>query len=381
MASCSISQKFTILPHFQRASFLSCTEANYTNLSRYSGLSEKAYRRWFGKKLDFIEFNRLGNSEIIPATAQKIAVMDASFVSKSGDKTYGLGHFYNGCQGKAEKGLEISTLAIVDVGFNTAYHVPTRQTPVKTKDADGSRVTAYLEHFKKDCHALPKDIRYLVTDAYYSKQLFTNGLLELGYQQIGKLRCDANLRYLYTGEQKATGRPRLYGDKMIIGDAGRLDFVDEKDGVKVYSAIVNCVRPKRNIRLVYLLRKNSYALLFSTDTALDAMTLYRYYQARFQIELLFCDAKQFTGLTHCQARSESALHSHFNACFTALNLIKWFDRQASPQRRPISIASWKVKFFNALFIERLSCNLAIDLNVIKSSPAYAVLCNFGVLAW
>jgi hypothetical protein len=355
--------------------------ANYTNLSRYSELSEKAYRRWYGKKLDFIELNRLGNSTIIPETAQKIAVLDACFNSKSGDATYGVGHFYNGCRGKAEKGLEISTLAIVDVEFNTAYHVSTRQTPVKTKDADGSRVTAYLAHFKQDCHALPKDIRYLVTDAYYSKQLFTNGILELGYHQIGKLRCDANLRYLYTGEQKAKGRPRLYADKMIIGDIAQLDFIAEKDDVKVYSAVVNCVNLKRNIRIVYLRRKNGYAVLFSTDTELDALTLYRYYQARFQIEFLFRDAKQFMGLSHCQARSESALHSHFNACFTALNLLKWHDRQLSPQRRPISIASWKTKFFNALFIERLSCNCAIDLNLIKSSPAYTALCNFGVLAW
>lgn len=354
--------------------------ANYTNLARHSGLSEKAYRRWFSKRLDFIEFNRIGNAEIIPAETEKVAALDASFVSKSGGKTYGLGNFYNGKQGKAETGLEISTLVIVDVGFNTAYHVSTRQTPVKTQDADGSRVTAYLSHFKTDCHALPKDIRYLVTDAYYSKQQFTNGLLGCGYHQVGKLRCDANLRHLYTGEQKAKGRHRRYTGKLVIGDVSQLDYVGEKDGVKVYTAIVNCVNLKRDIRMVYLLRDNGYAVLFSTDTELEAMTLHRYYQARFQIEFLFRDAKQFTGLNHCQARSEAALHSHFNACFTALNLIKWHDRQQSPQRKPISVASWKTRFFNALLIERLSRNFAIDLNLIKSSPAYAELCNFGALA-
>ena len=32
---------------------------NYTNMSRYSELSEKSYRRWFEKKLNFIEFNRI----------------------------------------------------------------------------------------------------------------------------------------------------------------------------------------------------------------------------------------------------------------------------------------------------------------------------------
>ena len=354
--------------------------ANYTNLSRYSELSEKTYRRWFEKELSFIEFNRLGNSEIIPHSAVKIAVMDASFISKSGDKTYGLGKFYNGKQGKAETGLEISTLAIVDVDFNTAYHVSTRQTPVQSKDVDGTRVTEYLRHFKDDCQILPREIRYLLTDAYYTKQLFTHGVLECGYHQIGKMRCDANLRYLYTGEQKPKGRRRSYAGKMVIGDVSQLDFAGEKEGVKVYTAIVNCVTLKRNIRIVYLQYNNGYALLFSTDTELEAMTIYRYYKARFQIEFLFRDAKQFTGLTDCQARSESALHSHFNACFTALNLIKWQDRQLSPQRKPISVSSWKHRFFNMLMIERISSNFALDLSLIKSSPLYEELCNFGAIA-
>ena len=89
--------------------------ATYSNLSRYSELSEKTYRRWFGKKLDFIEFNRLGIHEIIPASHEKIAALDCSFMEKSGEKTYGLGKFYNSKQSKAEKGLEISTLAVIDV--------------------------------------------------------------------------------------------------------------------------------------------------------------------------------------------------------------------------------------------------------------------------
>ena len=101
--------------------------ATYSNLSRYSELSEKTYLRWFGKKLDFIEFNRLGIQEIIPATHAKIAALDASFMEKSGKKMDGLGKFYNSKQSKAEKGLEISTLAVVDVDYNTAYQLSTRQ--------------------------------------------------------------------------------------------------------------------------------------------------------------------------------------------------------------------------------------------------------------
>lgn len=354
--------------------------ANYTNLSRYSELSEKTYRRWYAKELDFCEFNRIGNSEAIPVTAVKIGAIDCSYVNKSGKQTYGLGNFYNGKAGKAEMGLEISTLAIVDVDFNTAYHVSTRQTPVKSLDEEGTRVTEYARHFKEDCHLLPKEIRYLATDAYYSKQNFTNVILECGYHQIGKLRCDANLRYLYTGEQKPKGRRKCYDGKIVIGDVEKLDFVETlEDGTQIHTAIVNSVTLKRNIRIVVLTFLKGYAVLFSTDTELDAKTIHTYYKARFQIEFLFRDAKQFTGLTHCQARSESALNNHFNASFSALNLLKWYDRQHSVKRKPISIAYWKRIFFNKLFLKHIFCNFAIDLNLIKSSSAYHDLCHFGAM--
>lgn len=359
-------------------------QANYTNLSRYSDLNEKTYRRQFEKKLNFIEFNRIGNTMSIPKTAVKIAAWDCSFVTKSGQKTYGLGKFWNGKQGKAEKGLEISTLAVVDVDYNTAYHVSTRQTPAESKEGE-THVHDYVRHFQKDCYALPEEVRYVVTDAYYTKQLITNAILESGFHQIGKLRCDANLRYLYTGEQKPKGRHRVYDGKLIIGEVDRLEFVAEQDGAKVYTSVVNCVNLERNIRVVYLVSKNesrlSFALLFSTDTELDALSIVRFYQARFQIEFLFRDAKQFTGLMDCQARSEEALHSHFNASFAALNLIKWRDRELSVNRKPISIGSWKLKFFNALLIERIFCNFGLDLSLIKSSSAYEELCNFGVVSF
>ncbi len=49
-------------------------------------------------------------------------------------------------------------------------------------------------------------------------------------------------------------------------------------------------------------------MLFSTDLKLAAKNIYQFYKARFQIEFLFRDAKQFIGLNHCQARSQQALN-------------------------------------------------------------------------
>lgn len=306
-------------------------------------------------------------------------------MTKSGKKTYGLGKFWDGKQGKAEKGLEISTLAVVDVDYNTAYHVSTRQTPSESKEGE-TRVHEYARHFKKDCYAFPEDTVYVATDAYYTKSLITNAILESGFHQIGKMRCDANLRHLYTGEQKPKGRRRVYDGKLIIGEIDRLEFAGkQQDGTKIYTAVVNCVNLKRDVRIVYLVHKTelrlSFAVLFSTDTELDALSIVRYYEARFQIEFLFRDAKQFTGLMDCQARSKEALHSHFNASFAALNLIKWHDRKLSPNRKPISIGSWKTRFFNELLIERIFCNFGLDLSLIKSSSAYEELCNLGAVSF
>ena len=355
--------------------------ANYTNLSRYSDLNERTYRRHFEQGIDFIEFNQIGMNTVLAKAGIKIAVMDCSFIRKSGDKTYGLGKFFDSKQGKAEKGLEISTLGVVDVDFNTAYHLSTRQTPPESQEGE-SRIHTYLRHFQEDCRALLENIRYLVVDAYYTKQTFVHGILAAGFHQIGKLRGDANLRYLYAGEQQAKGRPRVYDGKMVIGDLSRLEFVSEFDDIRLYTTVVNSVTLKLNIRIVYVLKTTAhgrgFALLFSTDTKLNATEIYRYYKARFQIEFLFRDAKQFTGLEDCQARSAQALHSHFNASLTALNLIKWHDRQIAGSRKPISVSNWKARFFNALFIERIFLNLPAELSLIKSSPAYDNLCHFGV---
>ena len=87
--------------------------------------------------------------------------------------------------------------------------------------------------------------------------------------------------------------------------------------------------------------KTSYALLYSTDTELDAMKVVKYYKARFQIEFFFRDAKQFTGLTDCQARNKEAIHTHINASCSALNALKLEDQREKNTREKtiISISS------------------------------------------
>lgn len=362
--------------------------ANFRNLSRYSDYHEKTFSRWYRRDFDFVEFNRLSLTPLSEPDITLIAAVDCSFIPKNGKHTEGLGKFYNSVRGKAEKGLEISTLAVVNVMENTAYNLSTRQTPATNKD-DESRVDGYLDHLKQDRHALPPQIRYLVADGYYSKKKYIDGVTMLALHQIGKLRHDANLRWLYQGEQKPRGRKRRYNGKVNFDDLSCFDAVGELDGLQIYTAVVNSAHFKRDLRIVYLVKrvgdKVQTALLFSTDLEMDAKTLVRFYKARFQIEFLFRDAKQFLGLSHCQARSAKALHFHFNASMTALNLLKLEDRQHQPETtgksgKVISIASWKIRKANAHLLERFSSYLGLDFSRIKSRPDFEQLCNYGAIA-
>jgi len=360
-------------------------KANYRNLSRYSSLCEKTYARWSSQHFDFIEFNKLGLAPWLTEARVWVAALDCSFVEKGGKQTHGLGMFYNGKHSKAEKGLEMSTLALVDVEYNTAYNLSTHQTSAKPEEGQ-PRIDQYLDWVRQDREALPSFVRYLVADGYYSKTNFVNGIPDMGLQLISKLRQDAKLRWLYTGEQKPLGRKRQYDGRVRFDELQRFDFVAETDDVKRYTATVNCPAFKRDIRIVYLLKKAGNtvqtALLFSTNLDLAAQAIYRYYKARFQIEFLCRDAKQFTGLCDCQSCRKDAQHFHFNATMSALNLIKFEDRLQAPdgKRKVISIASWKIRKANAHLFEHFFCSLGLDFNAIKSSLEFEQLCRYGTIA-
>ncbi|MBN2066821.1 MAG: IS4 family transposase, partial [Candidatus Thermoplasmatota archaeon] len=94
------------------------------------------------------------------------------------------------------------------------------------------------------------------------------------------------------------------------------------------------------------------------------------------------DAKQFTGLTDFQTRSEDRIAYHVNASLTALNFLKIEDRQQAPEGdvHVISIASWKVRKFNEHQLERIISTLGFDLSSIKLSPHYENLINYGTIA-
>jgi IS4 transposase len=166
-----------------------------------------------------------------------------------------------------------------------------------------------------------------------------------------------------------------------------LGTLAEAEHVHLYTALVWHVTLKRKLRVVILINRKApanprYIVLASTDLALDGRKLVELYGARFQIEFLFRDSKQFTGLNDCQARAEAALDFHFNAALATLNVVRAEDLNAQPGDAPqvFSMASWKQRQFNERLLDCFIEKLALDPTWVKNHPAYDELRIYGAIA-
>lgn len=361
-------------------------------MSRYGSYGEQSYRNNFENSFDFFLFNvELINQN---CSKHKIIAFDPSYIPKSGKHTDHLGWFWSGTSGRALKGLEIGGLAVIDVENNTALSLEAIQTP-STKELKERGMTL-VDHYAKIIMERSTPLltlsSYLTVDGYFAKQGFVETIVkETGLQIISKLRADANLMYLYHGEQaEHRGRPRKYDGKAAIKniDKRRIPLSYEDDQAKVYSGIVWSVGLKREVKIAYVeywkegAYTGQYAVLFSTDLNLEGRFIYQYYKSRFQIEFLYRDAKQHCGLNDCQGRSENKLHFHFNASLTTVSLAKavYYLPVKKEQRGAFSMSEIKTLNANKIVADRIFSNLDLDLNCKKIRAIYRESLFFGSIS-
>jgi hypothetical protein len=289
----------------------------FSNMERWGSMTEKSYRNGFGKIFNWFNFNFL----LIQQHCSKeiIAVFDPSYIKKSGKHTYGIGMFWSGVRQKALPGLEIGCLAFVDVDAPTAMHGIAEQTPSPKSLTDKRQtlVHHYVNIIKKYVKDIKSVTRYLAVDGYFMKQEFIKPLLKEGLHIITKARRDANLRYLYNGQQRGgKGRPKRYDGKVNTGaiDKQRIKCFYRDNEKTIYAAVLYSIVLKQNTlaAFVYYGDREQPEIIIGTDTEMDVKTLCKYYGLRFQVEFLIRDAKQYTGLQDCQGRDEQKLYTHFN---------------------------------------------------------------------
>ena len=102
---------------------------HFTHLERCGGRSARTHARWFARDFPFARLAVAALGAAHPQPVGELLALDASFVPKSGDKTWGLGWFWSGMARAARRGLEVSLLAAVDADEGGTYPLCARQSP------------------------------------------------------------------------------------------------------------------------------------------------------------------------------------------------------------------------------------------------------------
>lgn len=125
-----------------------------------------------------------------------------------------------------------------------------------------------------------------------------------------------------------------------------------------------------------------HQIYFSTDLDQSWQAILEHYKALFQIEFLYRDAKQYTGLNDCQARDKNKLDFHWNMSLTAINVAKvtyWLpQKDASPDMSvPFSMADIKTRLNNELMVNRFISMFAINPKLKINRDKIAQFLDFG----
>jgi Transposase DDE domain len=285
----------------------------------------------------------------------------------------------------------------VDVTRRCAFTLAVAQTPpgddetVSPQAKEETRVDFYRQQLREQRHRLPPQVTYHCVDGYFAKKTYLDEAVRLDLHLITKLRCDADCRFRYTGPHpKRCGARRKYDGKVDFQDLRRFESLGtmaEAEHLHLYTAVVWHITLKRQLRLVVVVNRKApakprYIVLASTDPALDGRKLVELYGARFQIEFLFRDSKQFTGLSDCQARAEAVLDFHFNAALATLNLARTEQllEQTGESPQVFSMASWKQRQFNERLLDVFIEKLALEPSWVKKHPSYDELRSYGAIA-
>jgi hypothetical protein len=146
------------------------------NLSRSCEDSERTLARQFRPAFAWPEFPQRMRVAAIAPRSELSSVPDASFLPKSGKQPCGLGPFFNACAHRAERGLEIATLAVVAGSRRCAFTLAVARTPTgkadttRNKREEETRIDFSTPHLHDQRQRFPRAIRYPCVEGDFAKQ-------------------------------------------------------------------------------------------------------------------------------------------------------------------------------------------------------------------
>ena len=360
-------------------------------LSRWTGKggSYRTIQRFFNAFIPWSEvFLQIFAQHLYQPEGEYILVGDESTVTKSGNETFGLDHFFSGVLNKVVKGIAIFSLSLVSVDERQSYPLQVEQVirteaekaakekkakrdpnapkkkcgrPKGSKNRDKTQVELIPElqriqkMVKKQLEALQGlvSVRYLALDGHFGNNNALQMVLQCGLQLVSKLRHDAALFFRYDGPQKAKGPRKKYGQKIDYRNIPQKYLVEKSIEGNIETRIYQAEMLHRDfaqpINMVILTKINlktgafANVNLFSSDLDLAYAKIIDYYSLRFQIEFNFRDAKQFWGLEDFMNIKEVPVTNALNLSLFMVNLshvlLREF-RQTNPESGIIDLKAY-----------------------------------------
>ena len=331
-------------------------KCNFTQMGRYRKRDEQCYRQTAERSVNWLEMNMwLSAFAFKEGKGRNAIVIDPSFIKKAGKHTPYVGAFWSGCAGAVKHGLEILGIGVIDVDLHECMMLKAVQTTLEKggEKKEMSLYDWYAKVLEDDKVTLQRICKVLVADSAFSKRPFIDKVMKMGFHVVSRLRHDAALFYTWDGEPTGKpGRPRVKGDKIDVRniDMSKVEMLElEETSGKAYALKAWCKSLHRVVSLViHELPNGVRRLYFATDENMSGHDVVEYYTTRFQEEFCFRDAKQFLGLTDCQARDKRKLDFAFNSSFTALNVAKIMCKELGT-----SIGRLKAQMVNAYYVQRI----------------------------
>ena len=340
---------------------------------------------------------------------------DNTVVTKTGKFTYGIGKFFSSIQSKVVNGLGFQTVSVIDVNNKKSWPILIEQMqPKKAEEkrdenldkpkrgrgrpkgsknknkkevklnAEMQQIQSMLSKVKSLFADWSKvTIKYFVYDSALGNNAGLQMVLQSGFQLVSKLKNNSALYLPWSGGYPGKGAPRKYGLKLDFKAISEkhLKFENIEDGMltryfqlEVLSKSFACP-----LNIVVIYKKNlatgkiAHVILFSSDLGLGWEKIVEYYNARFQIEFNFRDAKQFWGLEDFMVVKEICVNNAANLSFFMVNL----SQSLLPVSNALSINDLKSHYHGIRYVDEVLQLLPKNADIIKKEKLIEQLSVLG----
>ncbi len=389
------------------------------SISRWTekGGSYRTLQRFFESNINWIELNwSIAKHFGLNFNSVILLAGDATTVTKSGNKTFGIGRFFSSIYSRPVPGIAFQTLSLIDVKSRKSWPILIEQMiqvkniskvqgdesikgeekkkrgrPLGAKNKNNKDVVLNTEMTQVKSMlnkvlaivSLKLKLVYFVYDGAFGNNAAIQMTADVGLSLISKLRNNSALYFKFTGDYSGKGRPTIYGEridyKKLPSEYLTSDKTDGNVRERIYQIEACHKKIPDSINIVIVHKENlstkkcAHVILFCTDLTLAWDKLVDYYRLRFQIEFNFRDAKQHWGLEDFMVIKQEKVINAANLSLFMVNL----SQAMLTSSQDVSVLDLKARYCSLRYAKEAFKILVESEQVIKIEQALLMVPILG----